>query len=253
MTGDLVHLAPDGAALRLTLAAPRANALTPELLDTVRAALDRVEAAAPETLVLAGGRNFCSGGDVARFLDAAEAGEARAYALRVVPALQEVVLRLWSLPATVILAARGAITGGGAGLLFAADLAVLAPDAFVQPCYGQVGFAPDGGWTALLPDRIGPARALSWIASDRREGAEGLVRIALCDAEDPDPEAAALRLAAADPGTRTVAKALLRGAGAEAALKAGLARETEAFLARIDRPDVAVKMAAFLGRERAHV
>ena len=39
----------------------------------------------------------------------------------------------------------------------------------------------------------------------------------------------------------------------EAALKAGLARETEAFLARIDRPDVATKMAAFLGRERAHV
>jgi len=34
------------------------------------------------------------------------------------------------------------MTGGGAGFLFAADLAVLAPDAFVQPYYTRMGFAP---------------------------------------------------------------------------------------------------------------
>jgi len=249
MTDGLVHLAPAGEdTLRLTLAAPRANALTPELLDALRAALDEAERAAPGTLLLAGGSNFCSGGDVARFLQAAEACEARAYARKVVPVLQEVVLRLYRLPATVAVAARGAITGGGAGLLFAADCAVLAPDAFVQPYYGRMGFAPDGGWTALLPDRIGRSRAGAWVATDRRFAAEDLVRLGLADAVAAEPETAmAEMLARTSPETRITTKALLRGEHVLAALEAALAAETAAFLERIEAPDVSARMAAFVG------
>ena len=151
MTRDLVRLQPAGGEVRrLTLTAPRANALTPELMDALRFAMDAVERDVPGALVLAGGRNFCSGGDVARFLAAAEAGEARAYAARLVPALQEVVLRLWSLPASVVVAARGAITGGGAGLLFAADCAVLAPGTFVDVPSGNA--AVNG-----IPVEVNPA------------------------------------------------------------------------------------------------
>lgn len=249
MIADLARLdqVEDGV-LRLTLCAPRANALTPELLDAIRAALDAVDRACPATLIVAGGRNFCSGGDVARFLEAANAGKAKDHARRVVPALQEVVLRLFGLPATVAVAARGAITGGGAGLLFAADCAVLAPDAFVQPYYSRMGFAPDGGWTALLPDRIGRARVGSWIATDRRRDAEALMGLGLCDAVDADTETAMLRLLeGASTGTRIATKRLLRDEPTLAELAAALDAETAAFLERIDTPEVTRRMATFLG------
>ncbi|NDV00017.1 enoyl-CoA hydratase/isomerase family protein [Pseudoroseicyclus tamaricis] len=257
MRSEQVQLDPaEDGVLRLTLCAPRANALTPELLDAIRAALDSVDRAGPSTLIVAGGRNFCSGGDVARFLDAADRGMAKDYARQVVPALQEVVLRLFGLSATVAVAARGAITGGGAGLLFAADCAVLAPDAFVQPFYARMGFAPDGGWTALLPDRIGRAHAGAWIATDRRQDAEALKGLGICDAVDADPEAAALRLLdGTSAGTRIAAKRLLRDETTLKAVAAALDAETAAFLDRIDTPDVARRMADFVGvsRDAAHV
>lgn len=251
MTDAMVQLQQDAPdRLRLTLAAPRANALTPETLDALRRVLDRVEADAPSALLLCGGRNFCSGGDVARFLAAAEAGKARDYANRVVPALQEVVLRLFRLPATVIVAARGAITGGGAGLLFTADCAVLAPDAFVQPYYARMGFAPDGGWTALLPDRIGRARAGAWIATDQRCGADALRGMGLCAEVAEDPERAAARLLdTSSAGTRRTTKALLRDPETIADVAAGLDAETAAFLERIDQPDTIRRMSDFLRRK----
>ncbi|MBV0913789.1 enoyl-CoA hydratase/isomerase family protein [Anianabacter salinae] len=250
MTGDLVSALQSGrGTVTLALTAPRAAALTPEVLDALRAALDTAERSAPHTLFLTGGRNFCSGGDVARFLQAADSGEARDYARRVVPALQEIVLRLYRMPATVAVAARGAITGGGAGFLFAADCAVLAPEAFVQPYYGRVGFAPDGGWTALLPGRIGHARAGAWIAGDHRHGAESLRQMGLCNDVSPSPEAAIVDLLGkTGADTRIATKALLRDDAHCAGIEARLKAETEAFLDRIDRPDVRRGMAAFVAR-----
>jgi 2-(1,2-epoxy-1,2-dihydrophenyl)acetyl-CoA isomerase len=247
VTGEFVRLEP-GAVARLTLQAPRANALEPELLAALHGALDRLEAEMPEAVVLTGGRNFCSGGDVARFHAAAEAGKARAYAAEVVPELQRALLRLLALPALVILAARGAVTGGGAGFLFSADLAVLSPDAFVQPYYARMGFAPDGGWTALLPERIGAARAMSWLIEDRREDAAGLRALGLASVHDEPERVASERLAEADTGTLRSAKALIWDADRRTALSARLQAETEAFLDRIDQPEVARRMAAFMKR-----
>lgn len=238
---------PERDLLRLELRAPRANALEPDLLDAIRRALDEIERAPPALLLLTGGRNFCSGGDVGRFLAAARAGEARAYALRVVPALQEVLLRLLAAPSLVLAAARGAVTGGGAGFLFAADLAAASPDAFVQPWYGVMGFAPDGGWTAILPEKIGAGRALGWLASDARASGEELRGLGLVQAVAEDPEAAVLRLALeGDAETLRRAKALIWDAPRLAETRRRLEAETEAFLALIDRPETRARMERFL-------
>lgn len=248
---NAVALTPRPAEDRVDIAlrAPRANALEPGLLDDLRRALDRAEAAAPGAVLLTGGRNFCSGGDVARFHAAALAGEAVAYARRVVPALQDTVLRLLAFPATVAVAARGAVTGGGAGFLFAADLAVVAPDGFVQPWYGPMGFAPDGGWTALLPERIGAGAALAWLAGNRRHGAGDLVALRLAAAADSTPEdRAAALLAASDPASRRAARALVWDADRIAAVRRRLDAETAAFLDLIGRPETRDRMAAFLNR-----
>ncbi|MFX5937574.1 enoyl-CoA hydratase/isomerase family protein, partial [Acinetobacter baumannii] len=86
-------------------------------------------------------------------------GERRLYAAALIGALTAVILRLLDLPCPLITALAGPVTGGSCGLVFTADLVVMGPRAFIQPYYVDVGFAPDGGWTALLPERIGPARA----------------------------------------------------------------------------------------------
>ena len=106
---------------RLTLCGPRANALEPGILREFHAGLDALDASGAERAVIAGGRNFCSGGDVAAFFRAANP---EAHADAVVPLLQDALRRMVEMPVIFAVAARGAITGGGAGLLFA--LAVLA-------------------------------------------------------------------------------------------------------------------------------
>ncbi|MCV2882530.1 enoyl-CoA hydratase/isomerase family protein [Actibacterium sp. XHP0104] len=237
---------PNGARLaHIRLTAPRANALEPGLLADLHAALD--QCADAQAVLLSGGRNFSTGGDVAAFLAAAKRGEAQAYAMQVVPPLQELVLRLVSMPALVAVAARGAITGGSAGLLFAADLAVVAPDVFIQPYYARMGFAPDGGWAALLPELIGIASARSWLNADQRVMAPALPATGLAaDLSDTPEDHAIALLGDLDIGTRLAAKAVIWDAPRRALLEQRLAAETRAFVARITRPDVAARMERFV-------
>lgn len=231
----------------LALAAPRANALEPGLLAALHAGLDALERSGARLALLSGGRNFSSGGDVARFAEAAARGEARAYAETLVPLLQDALLRMIALPVLFGVAARGAVTGGSAGFLFAADLAVLAPGAFVQPWYSRVGFAPDGGWTALLPERVGAGAALRWLLADDRLDAGGALARGLADAVDPEPEARALALLGeGDTGARLAAKALVWDGPRRAETARRLAAETSAFLDRIGRPEVRAGMARYL-------
>ncbi|MEM5470355.1 enoyl-CoA hydratase/isomerase family protein [Hoeflea sp. AS60] len=241
---------PDGTlCARLTMAAPRANSLEPGLLRELASALDDAEAQDARVILICGRRNFSSGGDVGAFYAASLNGDATEYASEVVPRLQALVARLIAMPRLVVVAARGAITGGSAGLVFAADLAVLAPDAFVQPYYAKVGFAPDGGWTALLPERIGAGRALEWLQSDRRLAAEALCEIGLGTVISDAPEETAVELAAeAEIGTRLAAKALIWDDTRRAQINTRLEAESAAFLERIAEPETVLGMSRFLER-----
>jgi len=249
VTAETFHLADGTMCARLTMNAGRANSLEPGLLTDLASALDEAEAQDVRVILLCGGQNFSSGGDVRGFHAATLSGEAAAYASEVVPRLQAIVARLIAMPRLVVVVARGAITGGAAGLLFAADLAVLAPDAFVQPYYSKVGFAPDGGWTALLPERIGAGRALEWLQSDRRLSAPALCEAGLATAISDNPEEMATGLAAnSEIGTRLATKALIWDDARRARINVRLEAETLAFLDRIIQPDTALGMSKFLQR-----
>jgi 2-(1,2-epoxy-1,2-dihydrophenyl)acetyl-CoA isomerase len=242
----------EAPCFRIRLDAPRANALEPVLLADLHVALDAAEASGTGRVLLCGGRNFSSGGDVARFHAAAAEGRAEAYADSVVGQLQDALYRLLAMPAIVAVAARGAVTGGAAGFLFAADIAVLSPEAFVQPCYDMVGFAPDGGWTALLPDRIGAGAAAELLLRNRRLSAAEARAMGLAAEVDVAPEdRAAATLSALDPGAALAAKALIWDAERRALARRRLAAEAAAFRARIGRPEVREKMAHFLKRKEA--
>lgn len=156
----------------------RHNALVPALVADLRSAVARAAEQAPPALVLAArGRSFSTGGDVAGFLENSGSVEAlKAYSEQLVGGLHTVILDLLAFPAPVLAAINGPLTGGATGLMLAADLVAMAEDAFVQPYYSEVGFGPDGGWTALLPDRIGTAKALQIQYRNERIGAtEALV------------------------------------------------------------------------------
>ncbi|WP_422047935.1 enoyl-CoA hydratase/isomerase family protein [Shimia sp.] len=230
----------------IQMQAPRANALEPAFLADLHRAFDTLEQSGAQRALITGGRNFSTGGDVSRFLDAAMRGEAEAYAERVVPALQELVIRMLEMPVVIVSALRGATTGGSAGLLFASDLAVAAPDAFMQPYYGVMGFAPDGGWSALLPELIGVGPAQSWLMANHRQGVTELMRLGLVQAVDDTPEVRAMDLlAAVDTGAALASKALLWNDARRAAVRAGLSAETEAFRKLIGRKETLARMQKF--------
>ncbi|WP_346838013.1 enoyl-CoA hydratase/isomerase family protein [Microbulbifer sp. SAOS-129_SWC] len=164
-----VHYQLENGVATLTLNRPeRHNALVQELLDGLRTALARCRADQPAALVLrAEGRSFSSGGDVGAFY-AVHRSERRAYAERLVGALNDVMLDLLRLPVPTVAEVHGMVTGGSLGLVLACDIVVAGPRAHFAPWYTAVGFSPDGGWTALMPERIGRGRALDVQLTNRR-------------------------------------------------------------------------------------
>ncbi|GAB2184410.1 enoyl-CoA hydratase/isomerase family protein [Roseibium sp. LAB1] len=185
---SLVETEPRGAAIWLWLNRPdRHNALVPALVSEVRSAIAQAAEADPVALVLSGrGASFSTGGDIGGFLDhAATPGDLLAYSEVLVGGLHEAILDLLTFPAPVLAAVNGPVTGGAAGLLLAADLVAMSETAFVQPYYNQVGFGPDGGWTALLPERIGTSKALAIQYRNTRISATDAVALGLAECRVP--------------------------------------------------------------------
>lgn len=243
----LVRLEQRGDTARITLAHPaRCNALTVELLDDLNAALDRMDS--PRAVVLAAeGRHFSTGGDVARLAAEVAAGNGPAHAAALVGALNAAILKLAALHCPVLARVQGALTGGALGLVLAADLVVMTPDAFVQPWYAAVGFAPDGGWTAMLPARIGVQKARAWQMLNTRLVAADARSLGLADAVTADPDAQIdtwlAAILAHDPGTLADTRRLTTDLPA---LQAALEAERAAFVARVASPGARVGMDRFL-------
>ncbi len=141
--------------------AERHNALVPELLSALIGQFQHVSAV-PEVkaiVLTANGRSFSTGGDVAGF--DAHRDRLADYAHEIVGLLNEAMLTMMRIDQPIVAAVHSVVTGGSMGLVMAADLVVAASTASFTPWYSVVGFSPDGGWSALLPDRIGRARVAS--------------------------------------------------------------------------------------------
>ncbi len=149
-----------GSVAVLTLNRPeRHNSLIPALLESLLAALAELnETAEIRAVVLqAEGRSFSTGGDVLGFYEHLDT--IQTYAREMVGLLNQVVLAMIDLPCPIVAAVQGPVSGGSLGLVLASDIVLIGPEASLTPYYGVVGFSPDGGWTAMLPDLIGPRRA----------------------------------------------------------------------------------------------
>ena len=174
----------EGRLLRLRLSRPKANIVDAAMIDALHGALTEHlgNSALAGVLIDAEGPHFSFGASVEEHLPGQCAG--------MLKSLHALILQLVDSPVPVLMAVRGQCLGGGLELALAGHMIFAAPDASLGQPEMKIGvFAPAA--SCLLPELIGPARAIDLLLSGRSiTGAEaagmGLVHAAA------DPEAAAL-------------------------------------------------------------
>ena len=178
-TERLVKLKRQGNIALLSLNRPdRHNALVPELLSQLLQALEHNDSRSAAVIILrAEGASFSTGGDLGGFQKNRDT--IGIYAHELVGKLNQLILALYTHPAAIVCAVNGQVTGGSLGLLLASDHVIMRRGITITPYYSLVGFSPDGGWTALLPDIIGRQQAMHWLASNTSYDADACLKMGL--------------------------------------------------------------------------
>jgi len=243
----------DGIALISLNRPDRHNALVPELLADLLGALEHPDSRDARALVIrAEGRSFSTGGDLAGFhAHRASIGD---YSHGLVGQLNAAILAIYTHPAPVVCAVHGQVTGGSLGLLLAADHVVMRRGVTITPYYSVVGFSPDGGWTALLPDIIGRQRAIDWLGVNASHDADHCLALGLVhEVVDDDCDAAAIqwayRIAEKDAGSIARTRRLLNVDGD--VLHRRLEAERENFVSQVQTRSALEGIDLFL-RRRNH-
>jgi enoyl-CoA hydratase len=182
---------PIDGVTRLTLNRPsRLNALTPPMLDELKAALQKADAdlGCRVVLLTGAGRGFCAGVDLGYVDDSAEDSKHRPAQL--MPAQQywsSITPELRDLRPPVIAAVNGPATGAGLALVLGSDIRLAATSASFACSFVRVGLSgADMGTSWLLPRMVGVARAQELMLTGRRIGAEEALRIGLVVEAVPD-------------------------------------------------------------------
>jgi 2-(1,2-epoxy-1,2-dihydrophenyl)acetyl-CoA isomerase len=161
--------------------------------------------------------------------------------------LNQVIGAMIALPIPIVGAVHGIVTGGSLGLVLACDMVLLAPHASFTPYYSVVGFSPDGGWTAMLPNIIGAKRAASVLMRNETITAEQAVAWGIASAIVPlekirdEARIVANDIATKKPGSIARTKKLLWRD-----VSARLESERREFVEQIVTPEAQHGMAEFL-------
>lgn len=129
------------------------------------------------------GRHFCVGGDLAEF---GSVTDLPAHMERMTVHAHASMARLHELTVPLVAGVQGATAGAGWGLLLASDVVVATESASFRAAYAAAGLTPDAGVSWALPRRVGAARALEAILTNRRLGAEELRQWGLVSQVVPD-------------------------------------------------------------------
>jgi enoyl-CoA hydratase len=180
MTEPAILAQTRDGAMWMTINRPAAlNAITPEVVDGLGAALDRA-LADPDVraVVLTGtGRAFCAGADLKYVRETTQGDEGA------VAAFLESVLalmgRLETFPRPVIAAVNGLALAGGLELVLCCDLVLAARSARLGDAHANFGLLPGGGSSVRLPRKIGPTRAKYLLFTGEFVPAERLVEAGL--------------------------------------------------------------------------
>lgn len=209
----------EGAILVLRLARPHVrNALTRTLRHSLATAL--TEAAADTSVravVLTGaGDAFCAGLDLAELEESLTFPSERHRADS--RALADLFLQMVRFPKPLIAAVNGHAVAGGAGLVTACDVAVMADDARIGYTEARIGFVA-ALVSVLLVRQVGDKHARDLLLSARLVPAAEAARMGLVNEVCPRDEVLQLALARAEqmvanaPSSLRLTKELLAGVG----------------------------------------
>ena len=198
----------EGARADLRIEVPPVNVLDVAALEEL--SLRIAEAPPARVLVLAGlSRAFSAGVSVAQHAPEPQAIE------MMLGAMRRVLHALVETPAVTLAAVSGACLGGGAEIVCACDLVLVAADARVGFPEIRLACFPPGA-AALLPLRVGEARATEWIlAGETRSGREAAdagfaSRAVAADRLAAETERLAGRILSASPEALAAARDLTR-------------------------------------------
>ncbi len=168
---ELIETIHNGVAT-LTMNRPEArNALTPDMMQGLLAALPRLAAdPAVRVVVLTGaGRAFCAGGDVKAFAKRAAAGTAgpggntasMSFDQKVndLRARMEVSRWLHEMPKPTLAVIPGPAAGAGLSMALACDMRIACDDAKLTTAFSKVGLSGDFGGSYFLNYLVGAAKA----------------------------------------------------------------------------------------------
>ncbi len=154
---------------------PKANALSPELLQELFEEADALMRNPPGAVVIWGGEKiFAAGADITRFGGPIEA-------LHIGGLFHRTLDTIAQIPRPTIAAIAGFALGGGCELALACDFRLATPDAKLGQPEILLGIIPGGGGTQRLARLIGSSRAKEMIFSGRQVGAEEAMSFGLVD------------------------------------------------------------------------
>ncbi|MFW2514233.1 enoyl-CoA hydratase/isomerase family protein [Demequina sp. SO4-13] len=137
-------------------------------------------------LITAEGPSFCAGGDVLAMAGAGVDGSQVTDGAQVI---HEGMAALTTSAIPVVIVARGAVAGGGIGLMLAGDYVIAGEDLRIAGRYAELGLTPDLGVSTLLARAVGERRALTMLLTSRELDAETAHDWGAVDEVTPDPEA----------------------------------------------------------------
>lgn len=226
-----------GGLARVLIDRPPVNVLGADDLFRLADAVSRASAADARVLLVTGlPRAFSAGVSIEEHAPRPASIE------RMLGAMRAVLTALVETPAVTVAAVRGACLGGGAEIACACDVVFVAEDARVGFPEIRLACFPPGA-AALLPLRVGSARAADWIFSGRtlsgREAFEAgfASRPAASETVEAEAERYCETLLSRGSGALRAAAGLLREPR-RAALSGALVHAEDAYRALAGDPDL---------------
>jgi enoyl-CoA hydratase/carnithine racemase len=226
------------------------NALTLEMYAAMSEAITRAEADAGVHVILLHGQADCftAGNDLADFLAAAGQPLESSPPARFLAAIR-------TARKPIVAAVGGVAVGIGTTMLLHCELVYAAPNARFQLPFVNLGLAPEGGSSLLLPMLAGYQRAAELLLLGRPFGAEAAVAAGLVNEVVPAERLlehardAARAVAAQPPESVRLTKELLKRPTA-AALEERMAEELRLFGERLGSPEALAALGAFFQRKK---
>ena len=248
MTNDVI-VARDDKILRITMNRPaKKNALTGAMYKAMQDALELADRDAGIGAVLLTGTDgvFTAGNNIGDFL-AGTRDEHGSPALRFIH-----TIALCGTP--IVAAVEGNAVGVGTTMLFHCDLVYAAPSAKFRMPFIDLGLVPEAASSMTVPLRVGMAKASEWLLLGDVFDAEEAYRCGVINGVVPAGELidtaldAARRLAAKPAHALAATRRLMRGD--RAAIRAQMAKESEAFAAALESPEAKAAFSAFLAKAK---